>query len=137
MNQQRSSFTRAIVDPAKRLRGLLPDIRLDNMPKCLLRAVQRKAVVVVQPVILKQAFELHQLGDNGVAIHGPPRRGHALRVRSKKHALLIGRLAWPNFIVLKFVRARLILVTKPAQARLQYGISAVVSEAAGSFGLFS
>jgi hypothetical protein len=31
MNQQRSRFTRAIVDPAERLRGRLPDIRLNNM----------------------------------------------------------------------------------------------------------
>jgi hypothetical protein len=31
MNQQRSRFTRAIVDPAERLRGRRPDIRLNNM----------------------------------------------------------------------------------------------------------
>jgi hypothetical protein len=47
----------------------VPDVLLNDISQCLLRAVQGEAIVIIQTIVLKDAFKFQQLGKDGVAIH--------------------------------------------------------------------
>jgi hypothetical protein len=69
MQQERSGFAWPVVDPIKCLARRVPGRGVEDMPEGLLRAVQGMPVAVVQPVVLKRALDLEQLGEDGIAVH--------------------------------------------------------------------
>jgi hypothetical protein len=69
MQQQRNGLARLIVDPIEGLRRLAPGLGIENVSQRLLCAVQRVPIAVIQPIVLKQGFDLEQLDHNRVACH--------------------------------------------------------------------
>ena len=69
VQKQGNGFARLIVNPVECLRRLVPRLGVEDIPQGLLSAVQCVAVVVVQPVVLKQALDFKQLGHDRVACH--------------------------------------------------------------------
>jgi hypothetical protein len=69
MQQQRNGLARLIVDPIEGLRRLAPGLGIENVSQRLLCAVQRVPIAVIQPIVLKQGFDLEQLDHDRVACH--------------------------------------------------------------------
>jgi hypothetical protein len=68
MQQQRNRLARLIVDPIEALRGLAPGPGIENVSQRLLCAVQRAPIAVIQPIVLKQGFDLEQFDHDRVAV---------------------------------------------------------------------